>query len=141
MPEEFHREQTPQELYLDDAGREIPNPVPMQPPIGYVKTPTMAETMRQMIQQVSYEAAMAGAETFEEWDDFDVDADNFEREFESRHIHELDRDRVMEEMIAMRSRSSRPPTDKDTQGRDKAPAAPQDNSKEVPQPRAEPAGK
>lgn len=70
-------------------GREFPDPTPIAPPVGFLKQPTMAETMRQMIR--SHELRMAaresGQETFEEADDFDVGDDYdprspYEEEFE-----------------------------------------------------------
>jgi len=103
IPDDIHvtYEQSVQSLYLDDKGRELPNPVPMQPPVGYVKRPSIAEQMRAMIQQVSYEASMAGQETEEEANDFDVDED-FEPE--SPWEHEFEVDPTMEAMLALRSR-------------------------------------
>lgn len=58
----------------DGYGREIPDPTPMAPPLGYVRQPTMVDIMRDMIRshQLAQEAAAAGYETFEEADDFDV---------------------------------------------------------------------
>lgn len=73
------------------SGAEMPDPTPMAPPIGYVKQPTMVEHMRQMIrsEHLRLAAEAAGAETFEEADDFDVPDDleplsayEFERFFE-----------------------------------------------------------
>lgn len=106
-------EQSVQALYLDAYGREKPNPIPLEPPIGYVKRPTVAETMRQMIQQASYEAKQAGAETEEEANDFDVD-----EEFDpvSPWEHDFEPDPVLDRMIALASRPPAPPA--------AAPAAP-----------------
>jgi len=67
------REQSVQSQYLDEYGREKPNPTPLEPPVGYKKRESIADQMRAMIKQASYEAAMAGAETEEEANDFDVD--------------------------------------------------------------------
>lgn len=62
-------------LYKD--GREFPDPTPMAPPVGFIKQPTLAETMRQMIagEALRRHAREAGAETFEEADDFEVGED------------------------------------------------------------------
>lgn len=62
-------------LYRD--GREYPDPTPVAPPIGFIKQPTMAETMRAMIQsqELRRAAAESGQETFEEADDFNVGDD------------------------------------------------------------------
>lgn len=59
---------------LDGYGREIPDPTPMAPPLGYQRQPTMVDIMRGMIRshQLAMEAAAAGYETFDEADDFDV---------------------------------------------------------------------
>lgn len=62
--------QTP---YLDEAGHEVLSSTPVAPPIGYVKQPSLYEQMRAMVrQELSAAAEAAGAETFEEADDFDV---------------------------------------------------------------------
>jgi len=108
----FELEQSVQSQYLDAFGREVPNPVPMQPPVGYKRAPSLAEQMRAMIQQASHEAAMAGAETEDEANDFDVD-----EEFDptSPWENEFEMDPAMEAMIALQSR---PPAPRET-----APAA------------------
>lgn len=94
-------EQSVQSQYLDANGHELPNPVPMQPPVGYVKRPSIAQQMREMIQQVSYEAAMSGQETEEEANDFDVDED-FEPS--SPWEDEFEVDPTMEAMLALQSK-------------------------------------
>lgn len=60
-------------------GKEVPSDVPMAPPIGYVKQPSMVEHIRAMVQSemVRQRAMASGLETFEEADDFDV-ADDLE---------------------------------------------------------------
>lgn len=63
--------------YLDPLGRELPNPTPLQPPVGFKREPTIAERVREMVrsERLRQEALSAGAETFEEADDFDVGDD------------------------------------------------------------------
>lgn len=58
-------------------GREIPDPAPMDPPIGYKKQPSMFEQMRELIrsEKLRQAAEEAGVETFEEGDDFEVGDD------------------------------------------------------------------
>lgn len=65
----------------DQAGREIPDPEPMQPPLGWQPADPIAVRIREMIigHKLADEARQAGAETFEEADDFDV-GDDFEAE-------------------------------------------------------------
>ena len=61
---------------IDPAtGHAKPDPVPIAPPIGYKRHPTIAETVRDLIRSEKLKNAMqeAGEETFEEADDFDVD--------------------------------------------------------------------
>lgn len=74
---------------LTPDGREIPDPRPIAPPVGYKKQPSMFEHMRSLIrsEQLAREAAAAGFDTFEESDDFDVGDDYdptspYENEFE-----------------------------------------------------------
>lgn len=65
------------EMKLDKYGREMVSPLPIAPPIGYKKSPTLAEQIRAMVvsEKLRQEALAAGAETFEEADDFDVGDD------------------------------------------------------------------
>lgn len=60
--------------FLTKSGRENPDPTPMAPPVGYNRQPTLAERVREMVrsEKLRLEAEAAGAETFEEADDFDV---------------------------------------------------------------------
>lgn len=61
----------------DENGGEIMDPTPIAPPVGYKKSPSIAEQIRMMIrsEKLKQEAEAAGMETFEEADDFDVDDD------------------------------------------------------------------
>lgn len=63
----------------DDMGRELPDPVPMAPPIGWFKQPSMFDQVRQMVrgEHLRMYAEAQGAETFEEAQDFDVDDEMF----------------------------------------------------------------
>lgn len=83
---------------LDEFGREVLDSTPMQPPIGYHRTPSLAEQIRSMVrsEKLALEAEAAGAETFEEADDFDVGDDfdptsPYEQEFDPVPIGELKR--------------------------------------------------
>nr|QJB20745.1 MAG: hypothetical protein [Microvirus sp.] len=61
---------------LDDRGRELGDPVPMAPPVGLTRSPSLAEQIRSMVRrEMSDAAANHGMETFEEADDFDIDDD------------------------------------------------------------------
>lgn len=103
MEEKMEREQSVQELYLDENGHEKPNPVPMQPPVGYKKQLTIAEQIRQQIRAASLEARQAGAETEEEANDFDVGED---MEPHSPWENDFEPDPALDHMIAL---ASRPP--------------------------------
>lgn len=69
------------EKLLDPLGRELCDPTPMAPPVGYNPQPTLVEQMRMMIQgeRLRLAALEAGYETFEEADDFELDEDPFPR--------------------------------------------------------------
>ena len=58
----------------DLLGREIPDEVPVAPPLGYIRQPSMVEHMREMVRSelLRREALSAGFESFDEADDFDV---------------------------------------------------------------------
>ena len=63
-----------QDKGLNPDGTQILDPVPMAPPIGYKKHPSMVEIVRDMVrsEKLAQEAAASGRETFEESEDFDV---------------------------------------------------------------------
>lgn len=64
----------------DDNGFEIMDPVPMEPPLGYRKSPTLSEQIAQQVRQMKLELLRGGddqPETEEEADDFVV-GDDFE---------------------------------------------------------------
>lgn len=75
----------------DERGSEIPDPNPMQPPVGYNRQPSLAEQIRAMVvsENLRREAEAAGMETFEEADDFDV-GDDFEEERHSPYEGNFD---------------------------------------------------
>lgn len=63
-------------VYLDDFGREIPDPRPMQPPVGYKPELSIFDIQRQQIElHHRLYAEDREFETFEESEDFDVDDD------------------------------------------------------------------
>lgn len=65
---------------------ELPDPTPMAPPLGYKRSPSLAENMRAMIRgEMSRLAAERGFESFEEADDFQIGDD-----YEPSSPHELD---------------------------------------------------
>lgn len=63
------------DVKLNEAGSEILDSTPMEPPLGYVAQPSMFDVMRKMISDRERELSAAGFETPEEADDFDVDDD------------------------------------------------------------------
>jgi len=75
---------------LNADGSPILDPVPMAPPIGYKKVPSMVEIVRDMVrsERLAQEARDAGHETFEEAEDFDIGEDDpqlhspFENDFD-----------------------------------------------------------
>lgn len=58
-------------------GDEVLSPIPVAPPIGYRREPTMVERIRSMVrsEHMRLAALQAGAETFDEADDFEVGDD------------------------------------------------------------------
>ena len=62
---------------LDELGRELLDPTPMAPPIGYKRQPSLVEQIRKMVrdERLAADLAASGVETFEEADDFDVQDD------------------------------------------------------------------
>lgn len=64
------------DVRLSDRG-ELLNPVPMEPPLGYIKQPSLSEQIRDMVrsERLRQEAEGAGFESFTDADDFDVGDD------------------------------------------------------------------
>lgn len=82
----------------DSYGRQIPDPVPLAPPIGFKESPSMVEIIRKMVrdERLAQELDAQGMETFEEADDFDVGDENaeelrsgFENEFEPPAVEQV----------------------------------------------------
>lgn len=71
---------------LHPDGTPILDPTPLAPPIGYIKAPSMFDTVRDLIrgENLKREALAAGMETFEEADDFDIE----DEKPQLRSIHE-----------------------------------------------------
>jgi len=71
-------EMSRQDHFLTDAGYEIPDPVPVAPPVGYKKQPSMVENIRNMVRSelLMQEAAAAGYESFEESENFGPEDDD-----------------------------------------------------------------
>lgn len=68
---------------LTDFGSEIPDPVPMAPPVGYIKQPSIFENMRALVKaELARKAADEGFDTEEDDNNFDVGED---RDPLSRH--------------------------------------------------------
>lgn len=75
--EDHQRDLSARKARIDDDGKEIVSPLPMEPPVGYVKRDTMTERLHAMIRDYHFQRELAekGVETFEEADDFDVGDD------------------------------------------------------------------
>lgn len=63
-----------QVMIQDELGREIPDPVPLAPPVGYHKQESLFTLVRDMVRSEALrrEALAQGYESFEEADDFNV---------------------------------------------------------------------
>lgn len=66
--------------FLDEQGREIPDPRPMEIPMGFKKPETLADQVRRLIrsEKLAQLASSQEMETFEESEDFDIDDDMFD---------------------------------------------------------------
>lgn len=92
----------------DERGRELPDPVPLAPPVGYKPSKDIFEQVREMVRSEALAAAAAagGAETFEEAEDFNVGDDfdpssPYEDVFEGMSVREMD-ERISE-LVALRN--------------------------------------
>lgn len=87
-------------------GDEVPDPTPMEPPIGWIEPPSMVELIRKMIRDNEIEKGLGGEpESFEEADDFDIGDDGedlrsgWENDFEPREV-ELIREKLEKDQKA-----------------------------------------
>lgn len=61
----------------DERGREIPDPTPLEMPLGMRKPESMEDMIRRFVRQEASRVAQAeGMESFEEADDFEVEDDD-----------------------------------------------------------------
>lgn len=62
---------------LDHNGHEVPDPTPLSLPSGFKRPETLAEQVARLVRSERFkqEMAQAGAETFDESEDFDIDDD------------------------------------------------------------------
>lgn len=93
---------------LDEDGREHLDPTPIAPPVGYKKEASIFDHVRNLIrsERLAMEVELAGAETFEEADDFDVGDD-----FEPNTAYENDIDPSFSEIKREVERAKSPPQD------------------------------
>lgn len=63
--------------HIDDKGREILDPTPIAPPVGFVERESIVDRVRAMVAGNNLQrlAELEGKDTFDEADDFDVDDD------------------------------------------------------------------
>lgn len=82
-------------IFIDKLGRLMPDPTPIEPPIGYKPAPSLFEQIREMVRSETLRQAAedAGAETFEEADDFEVGDD-----WDPRSPYENEWDTPMDEL-------------------------------------------
>lgn len=66
--------------YTADGHHELPDPTPVEIPIGYKAPETLQQMIARMVQSEALKAELQrqGAETFEESDDFEVEGDEGE---------------------------------------------------------------
>ena len=100
----------------DEYGRFKPDPTVIEPPIGYFKSKSIAEQIRDMVRSEALRQAaeVSGAETFEEADDFDVQDDfdpssPYEENFDPTPVSELRR-RLAEAEAAEAAAAALPPS-------------------------------
>lgn len=77
MSDEAYAQKMERKDLTPDGSALIPDPTPIAPPLGYIKQPSITERIRDMVRSEHLRAAAeaAGAETFEEANDFDVGDD------------------------------------------------------------------
>lgn len=100
---------------LTPDGRELLDPTPMAPPVGYKRQPSLSEQIREMVRSERLAADLDGLgfETLEEADDFDVGDDfdpssPYEEVFDPTPISELRR-RQAEDQDVKKEAPATPP--------------------------------
>lgn len=83
---------------LNKDGSPVLDPVPLAPPIGYKKHPSMVEIVRDMVrgERLAQAARDAGHETFEQSEDFGIE----DEPDQLRSEHENERDPSLEDLLA-----------------------------------------
>lgn len=111
-------------------GKEYPNPVPMEPPLGFVPQEPLHEQIRNMVlREMSAAASREELETAEEADDFDIGDD-----FDPDSPYEMDFDPLGQ----WPPRSPLAPDDEPKSGGEGGPSPPSDAPSAAPPPPAEP---
>lgn len=87
-------------MKFDALGRELPDPTPVELPFGAQRPESLQDMIRRLVRtDVSRAAEQAGAETFEEANDFEVEEDDAES---SLTHHEVLGEEVIGEALRMR---------------------------------------
>lgn len=103
---------------ISPDGLESPDPTPLDPPLGYNRTPSLADQIREMIrsEKLAMEAHEAGFDSFEEDDDFDIADGDFdprtpyENNFDPsiKDIHEAVAEHASQEQSKEKSKPAKP---------------------------------
>jgi len=108
------REKSPSDIRHDKYGREILDPVPMQPPLGYKKQVSLTEQIRQQVLQHHRTLADMEPESIDEADDFDVNDEygipvsRWENDYEPS-VAELRNKMLAEKRAAVEAAQLQPP--------------------------------
>lgn len=77
----------------DGFGREIPDPVPLEPPLGFVEAPSMFDIVQQQVRrELNRIAEVQGVESLEDAFDFDIPDDPMDAQTQYEHDLDLDKD-------------------------------------------------
>lgn len=117
--------------YTQDNRMEIPDPRPVEMPIGYEHPEPLESMIARMVRLESERAGQQGLETFEEADDFDVDDD--EGELVSPYQMSTMQEELPHESKRLDNGNKRPPAGptkaKTTEGEPEAEPAPKAKKK------------
>lgn len=93
---------------FDAQNRQIPDPTPVELPIGYTAPPTLQELVAQSIAVHSALMAKHDMDTEEEANDFDIDDEEFAGD--SRHVYtEMHEEQLRQLETAFKTRANRVP--------------------------------
>lgn len=102
---------------FNKEGEEIPDPTPVEMPLGFEHPEPLEMMMARLVRQISYEQGRAGEETIEESDDFDIDdEEDFSELLTDSELRAMNNARELKEEMPQRDYDEAKRNSRDTGG-------------------------